>query len=101
MAEAEFEYTVETRYRVNQRDDAGNLPVEPNWGPWSDWSERRRYRTYPTLAGAAMAQAHLNTGVQRQYQEPRAPYQQSQARVSYRKVPKGWIPLLPELGEEA
>lgn len=96
----EFEYTVETRYRVNQRDDAGNLPVEPNWGEWSEWTPRPRYRTYPTLAGAAMACAGRSTGVHREYREPRAPYQEIQARVSYRKVPKGWIPLLPEPEEE-
>lgn len=96
----EFEYAVETRYRVNLVDDAtAARPMEPNWSEWSDWTPRASYRTYPTLAGAAMACGFMNTGISREYREPRAPYQETQARVSYRKVPKGWIPLLPELGD--
>lgn len=91
----EFEYTVESRYRQNTRGDDGKYLDPPVWGEWTEWSQRRIYRT---MAGAAMAKSQAREGVQRWYgAQNQGPSSETEARVSYRKVPKGWIPLLPEL----
>lgn len=93
----EFEYTIEGRYRTNARDDEGKYVDPPVWGEWSEWASRR---IYGTMAGAAMAKSQAQDGVRRYAYGGTAATHEQETRVSYRVVPKGWIPLLPELGDE-
>lgn len=94
MSDWEYEYTVQVRKRTNQRDESGNLPVDPNWGEWSQWSRIHR-DPFRTLAGAAMSCASKNR-TWSEYREPRAPIQETESRVVWRKVPKTWTPIHEE-----
>lgn len=91
----EYEYTVQTRYRLNQVDEDNQRPMEPNWGPWSRWSA---VKVFPTLAGAAMSAAGRNTVSKTYHRDPdqRIPYAETQARVAYRQVPSEWTPIHEE-----
>lgn len=94
MSDWEYEYSVQTRTRQNQRGTDGILPKEPNWGEWSEW--RRSHRDpFRTLAGAAMSCAAKNR-TWHEYREPRAPIQEIEARVVWRRVPKSWTPIHEE-----
>jgi hypothetical protein len=98
VSDQEFEYALETRYRLNLVDEENRVrPDPPNWGEWTPWHVSRIYHT---LAGAAMAHSQAYAGVQYTYGTPKAATHEYDRRIAYRKVTKVWTPLLPALDEE-